>query len=453
MQASVQKHWLAQITAWYDVLAHNCDCQPLDITVQAIDLTQWQLVYQSLLKDAYDGKLNPKDLNPGLIQQTYKELVGGAAKGYGSNFKVVGDDGTPNATAIAMRQNLFKFSGAKTYSQTLLINQALTQNGKPASWADFKAAGLKLNQAYNVNYLQAEYQTAKQAGYHAANWATYVRDAKDFPNLKYVTQNDDRVRDSHQSLHGTIAPIGGDFWAKYYPPNGWRCRCYVVQTAENPSANIPTKVPDVKPEFEINTGISGQVFNEGTNGGKPAPYFALAKADPNFKKALEFSKFTTPLEIVEGVKISPFADTNDLKDNFNDAKILAKNHKADIEIRPDIDIKGWRNPEYRINGLIADRYAGSLKKGFYKKPLQIKQFIKDYNETYPSDKFKDDYGIVFNLKNIGVNDAKLINGKFTQGNKLQFVMIIAGGKSVEIKRGDSFDLINEKLNGLKSQKD
>lgn len=448
MQASVQKHWLAQITAWYDALAHNCDCQPLDITVQAIDLTQWQLVYQSLLKDAYDGKLNPKDLSPGLIRNTYNELVGGAAKGYGSNFKVVGDDGTPNATAIAMRQNLFKFSGAKTYSQQLLINQALTQNGKPASWNDFKAAGLKLNQAYNVNYLQAEYQTAKQAGYHAANWATYMRDAKDFPNLKYVTQNDERVRDSHQSLHGIIAPLNGDFWAKYYPPNGWRCRCYVVQTAENPSADIPTKVPDVKPEFEINTGISGQVFKEGANGGKPAPYFALAKADPNFKKALEFSKFTAPLETVEGVKISPFADVKDLKDNFIDAKILVKNHKADMEIRPHIDVEDFRNPEYLIDGLLADRFAGTLKAGFDKKSRQIREFVKKYNEEFPSKKVKETYGIVFNLQNIDDNAARLINGKFKNGKKLEVVFLIKGKKSIKINRADSYSLIEEKLKML-----
>ncbi len=452
MQASVPKNWLAQITAWYDVLEHDCDCEPLDITVQAIDLTQWQLVYQKLLKDAYDGKLNPKDLSPGLIQQTYKELVGGAAKGYGSKFKVVGDDGTPNATAIAMRQNLFKFSGAKTYSQQLLLNEALTKNGKPASWNDFKAAGLKINQAYNVNYLQAEYQTAKQAGYHAANWATYVRDAKDFPNLKYVTQNDEKVRDSHQSLHGIIAPINGAFWAKYYPPNGWRCRCYVVQTAENPSANIPTKVPDVKPEFEINTGISGQVFNEGTNGGKPAPYFALAKADPNFKKALEFSKLTAPLETVDGVKISPFADTKDLKDNFIDAKILVKNHKADMEIRPHVEIDGWRNPEYNLNSVIADRYDGALKNGFKKKREQIMEFIAQYNNHFDT-KLEEKYSIVFNLSKLPGNAARVINGQYNLYPELQQVALIYKEKSVIIKKGDDFNDIEKKVTALKSKSD
>lgn len=454
MQAIAISGWLAKVNAWYQEQEHSCGCEPLDIKLEAIDLTPYQEVYKKLLKDVYEGKIKQGDINSDLIRLTYQELHSGASKGYGNGFTVVNDKGTPNATVIKMKQNIFKFSGVKNHAELLELNSKLNVNGKPASWETFKAEGLKLNQKYNVNHLQAEYQTAKQAGYHAANWETYTRDKDIFPNLKYVTQKDDRVRDSHRNLHGIIAPLNGDFWAKYYPPNGWRCRCYTVQTAERVSDNIPDVVKEIPPEFTLNVGKSGQIYNEG-NTGKPAPYFALAKkqGDEKLRQAFELAKFTTPYDEVAGVKISPFADTNDLQDNFTDAKLLVKNHKADIEIRPHIEIDGWRNPEYRINGLIADRYAGSLKKGFYKKPLQIKQFIKDYNETYPSDKFKDDYGIVFNLKNIGVNDAKLINGKFTQGNKLQFVMIIAGGKSVEIKRGDSFDLINEKLNGLKSQKD
>lgn len=225
----------------------------------------------------YEGKIKPQDLNNDLITKTYQELSKGAAKGYGNGFSVVDDKGTPNQTAIRMRKNLFKFSGAKTYSQLAELNKELTKDGKPTNWDDFKRAALKINEKYNLNYLQAEYQTSKQAGYHAANWETYLRNKDLFPNLKYKTQGDNKVRDEHWRLEGTIAPINSDFWNKYYPPNGWRCRCFTVQTAENPSDNIPMEVKEIKPEFSLNVGKSGQVFNEGDTG-SPAPYFALAKS-------------------------------------------------------------------------------------------------------------------------------------------------------------------------------
>lgn len=445
--------WLAMVNNWYKDQEHSCGCEPLDIQLNAVDLTPYQEVYKKLLKDVYDGKIKQGDINSDLIRLTYQELHSGASTGYGKGFNVVGDNGKPNATVIKMKQNIFKFSGAKTYGQLVELNQALNENGKPASWETFKTAGLGINEKYNLNYLQAEYQTAKQAGYNATNWETYKRDIKLFPNLKYVTQNDNRVRDEHRILNGTIAPINGPFWAKYYPPNGWRCRCYTTQTAERVSDNIPDVVKEIAPEFTLNVGISGQVYNEGATG-KPVPYFALAKkAGKQVQKGFEFAKFTAPYDEVQGIRISPFADTVDLEDNFVDARVISKNHKLDVEIRPNVLIEDWRNPELLINGILADRYAGSLKGGFAEKRKQIKGFVKNYNEAFPDDKFTSQYGIVFNVKSIDKDAARLINGKFKNGKNLAFVIIVKGSKSVNIERADSFEIITEKLKALKSQKD
>lgn len=267
----------------------------------------------------------------------------------------VDKDGLPNPVAIKMQQNIFKFSGAKSYAQLQELNNALTKNGKILSWNDFKTEALKLNSKYNLNYLQAEYQTAKQAGYHANNWETFQENKKRYPNLKYRTQEDDRVRDEHRALEGLIVPIDHPFWQSYYPPNGWRCRCFVEQTKENADLSIiPETVPDVKEEFRINTGISGQVFKEGEN------YFALVKdAGKELKLSLELSKTTAePLHLLTDkgtLTMSIFADLTDLKKNVKSATVAITNIKVQMHINLHSYIDGEKNPEYTINGNLGDR--------------------------------------------------------------------------------------------------
>jgi len=76
--------------------------------------------------------------------------------------------------------------------------------------------------------------------------------------------------------------LDDDFWKSHFPPLGWRCRCYTVQTAAKPTE---TPVPQLSPkdfplEFRNNVGISGEIFKETDEfKGNPHPYFALANTD------------------------------------------------------------------------------------------------------------------------------------------------------------------------------
>ncbi|SDE53868.1 phage minor head protein [Riemerella columbipharyngis] len=324
-----------------------------------------------IAQDRYEGKLKAGELDNAYILNTYEELKGGFTEGFdSSNFKVHGATNGISPETLKMRQNLFKFSGAKTYTLLEEINQILNSN-KGETFDSFKNEVLKLNPRYNKNYLQAEWQTAKQAGYHAANWDEYQNNKDLYPNLKYKTQGDNRVREPHRLLNGIIAPLDSDFWKTHYPPNGWRCRCYVVQTAEKPTNenDIPTlNEKEMPKEFRGNVGISGEIFKEtAENKGKPHPYFALFKnAGSETKKAFEYSKLAAAKEIAytaengAQVKVSPFADPADFEDNFIDAKRMADQLKYSIDIEAHLDsrvILDHKNPEYRINGVIADRKA------------------------------------------------------------------------------------------------
>ncbi|MBD5171973.1 MAG: minor capsid protein [Bacteroidales bacterium] len=52
-------------------------------------------------------------------------------------------------------------------------------------------------------------------------------------NLQYRTQKDDKVRPEHAALDGVTLPPSDPFWAEFYPPNGWNCRCTVVQVRKS----------------------------------------------------------------------------------------------------------------------------------------------------------------------------------------------------------------------------
>lgn len=47
--------------------------------------------------------------------------------------------------------------------------------------------------------------------------------------LQYRTAQGERVRESHAILANTTLPKEDSFWLQYYPPNGWNCRCTVVE--------------------------------------------------------------------------------------------------------------------------------------------------------------------------------------------------------------------------------
>lgn len=297
-----------------------------------------------------------------MIKETYNEINKGASSGYGKDWLKVDKDGLPNPVVIKMQQNIYKFSGAKTYTQLQELNSALTKNGKILSWNDFKTEALKINGKYNINYLQAEYQTAKQAGYHANNWETFQDNKKRYPNLKYRTQQDDRVREEHQALEGLIVPIDHPFWLSFYPPNGWRCRCFVEQTKENADlSTIPETVPNVKDEFKINTGISGQVFSEDNL--TPHNYFALARDQDSkaLRNAFEIAKDQAPVNIIhegkKGARVlqNIFFDKSKAIGDIRVAKKIVDYLNIDVFIQALIDLNKRKNPEYKILDLLADR--------------------------------------------------------------------------------------------------
>lgn len=133
----------------------------------------------------------------------------------------------------AMRRRLTRsdyiFSGMKTFHE---LNEAfpslLDENGNRKTFERFLNDVRKIDDAYNGNYLRAEYNFVQSSAEMAAKWERFAEDGDRY-NLQYRTANDGKVRPEHAALHGVTLPLSDPFWEEFYPPNGWNCRCTVVQ--------------------------------------------------------------------------------------------------------------------------------------------------------------------------------------------------------------------------------
>ncbi|TDN38599.1 hypothetical protein E4631_24095 [Hymenobacter sp. UV11] len=201
-----------------------------------------------------------------LFQRTKNKFWEALKEGYKPN-------GLPADTELtqALQSNLVTFSLFKNHQNMRDVAAMLTDAaGNPRPYADFEAEALQVSVNYNRNWLQAEYDTAVKSAQSASQWVDIQRSKKDFPLLRYVTANDERVRHEHAGYDGVTLPVDHAFWRTHFPPNGFRCRCRV----EKLRVGLETQEPNVETEgsqFNFNPGITGEVFGAGNSYFKHLP--------------------------------------------------------------------------------------------------------------------------------------------------------------------------------------
>lgn len=76
--------------------------------------------------------------------------------------------------------------------------------------------------------LQTIYQTNLQTAYMAGRYTEQVDNSDDRPYWMYVCVDDGNTRPEHWLMHKKVYHYTDPIWDKWYPPNGWGCRCRVV---------------------------------------------------------------------------------------------------------------------------------------------------------------------------------------------------------------------------------
>lgn len=170
-----------------------------------------------------------------------------------------------------MRERLTRsnyiFSGIKTFHE---LNEAfpslIDEDGNRKPFERFLNDVRKIDETYNANYLHAEYNFVQASAEMAAKWEQYSEDGDRYL-LQYRTAHDDKVRPEHAALDRITLPMSDPFWESYYPPNGWNCRCTVVQVRRGKYEETPHNEAMSRGEEVLNgEKLSIFRFNSGKQG-------------------------------------------------------------------------------------------------------------------------------------------------------------------------------------------
>lgn len=255
----------------------GCTCAGCTVTLADSPLSvAWRKIPADVVNDyldaVYSQSITRTDLHEGLFREYFDRLKRHAEAGWGKRFRDAAD--LPEWEFFQkMERNLRDFAGHKQAVLTEQLRLMMTdKSGNKLSRADWEKATAKTVKRHNDRYLRIETQMATQSAQAAESWQHFERRAYLYPNLKYETAGDERVRESHRSLDGTVRPVNDPFWDVYYPPNGWHCRCKVIQTDE---AVTPGDGVDFDPPkgFRGNVGKTGKIF------GDDHPYFDQSALD------------------------------------------------------------------------------------------------------------------------------------------------------------------------------
>lgn len=255
-----------------------------------------------------------------------------------------------DAFRTALEQNLFHFSAAKTLAEVQQLNQALRESD---GYADFRRRADRITATFNHTWQRTEYGTAVNCAENASAYRRLKGEVDLFPYWEYKTVGDDRVREEHAALDGLVLRHDDPLWDKIYPPNGWKCRCYVVprmasevQVSEQSQHDRVAKymeTPDWKAaeaqHWDINRAKQGLVFAANQMYIRKFPDMAASYMDkvkpdkwglePSVKK-LQQQATETALQY------------NGTPDEFWDA------HKQVIDGREYLIVKDYNGREWRI---------------------------------------------------------------------------------------------------------
>jgi len=150
----------------------------------------------------------------------------------------------------------------------------------------------------NAWRLDTIYRANLSTAYHTGRFKQQLEVADVRPFWMYMSQRDARTRPDHALLHGSVYPYNHDFWARYYPPNGFRCRCYVKTLSDRQVEDRGLRVLENMPPPTI-TPDEGWDFNPGMAG--------LDSWDPDLSKYASAAKKLIEAELAKKAAIAAAA--------------------------------------------------------------------------------------------------------------------------------------------------
>lgn len=96
--------------------------------------------------------------------------------------------------------------------------------------------------------LETIFRTNMQSAYAAGAWQEIEAQAHVAPFLMYDAVDDFRTRPLHAKWDRTVLPVTSDWWRTHYPPNGYNCRCSVIQLDKEQVKQLGLQVASTAPQ-------------------------------------------------------------------------------------------------------------------------------------------------------------------------------------------------------------
>lgn len=241
-----------------------------------MELSKTQI--DKFFKDIHSGKITIENIPVELSKYTYDELMPFVAKGFGEI-----DSTIKNVKINLYKKNISAFSGAKSFQEVNdMTRLSFLSDGSKRPFKEFKEYANTIKDQYNVNWLKTEQNTAFSVAQSADKWQNYEKDKYLFPVLQYKAVDDERIRDEHLDWDNLKFPVDSSFWDTRMPPNGFNCRCMVIQLTEGKVDELKGQKKNTSKQFSNNAGKTDYIYDP-----KKHPYFKHTKKESQaFNKAI-----------------------------------------------------------------------------------------------------------------------------------------------------------------------
>lgn len=174
--------------------------------------------------------------------------------------------------SVWKEEHNFAFTVAKVMEQDILADirtsiEIALREGKPfaewqkdvkplfdaSGWSDY---GTEATAPYRLKRI---YQTNMRVARAVGQWQRIQRTKRALPYLMYQLGPSEKHRPEHAAWDGLILPVDDPFWVAHYPPNGYGCKCRVIQLtrSETERRGGPSEAP-VEELIEWTNASSGE---------------------------------------------------------------------------------------------------------------------------------------------------------------------------------------------------
>lgn len=270
-----------KLNAIYGIHKKGCTCGKCPINLSSLHNPKFKPIPLNLEKQLIANiKKGNHGLSETLHKQYYQRLRKFAQAGFARSLGKPKDFADFELTQSLLR-NISEFAAAKQHS---LIDEL--KNSYRANPNNFDRNATGIIGRYNDMYFKTELNTLEAAANTASKWEDFQDNIELYPNLRYSTVGDDRVRPSHAALDGAVYPVNDPFWDFHSPPLDWRCRCILLQTDETTIVKAPQK---------SRAGLGANPFKTKRLVQKDHPYFEMA-ADEYFNLMEQAEQFRAKIE-------------------------------------------------------------------------------------------------------------------------------------------------------------